>query len=264
MKELLLGTLRERKLQFLIIKDIPIASPLLKETENEFARHLISWLQEDHFFSLSGQALAYVPINFRSIDEYLQRFSRSRRKNLKRKLRSASKTTIEHLESGDEFFTDAITEMLYGLYLNVFEKSDIHFDRLSPAFFRKLFKDNEVGGQVFLYRSEARIIGFNLCFVVGNRLVDKYIGFLYPYSREHNLYFVSWFHNLEFCIHNDLEFFVAGWTDPEIKAYLGAEFTLTTHVVYIRNPLLRYILSRFKSLFESDSHVISKLGWDSY
>lgn len=44
--------------------------------------------------------------------------------------------------------------------------------------------------------------------------------------------FVSWGYNLDFCIRNNLKAFIAGWTDPEIKAYLGTEFTYTYHAVY--------------------------------
>jgi hypothetical protein len=45
---------------------------------------------------------------------------------------------------------------------------------------------------------------------------------------------------------------VAGWTDPEVKAQLGASFTFTQHAVYIRNPLLRALGRRFSRHFESD------------
>ena len=57
----------------------------------------------------------------------------------------------------------------------------------------------------------------------------------------------------ELCFGKGLKTYVAGWTDPEIKSYLGARFTFTKHAVYIRNPVLRFVLSRLKRLFESDS-----------
>ena len=58
--------------------------------------------------------------------------------------------------------------------------------------------------------------------------------------------------NLSFAASRQLSHYVAGWTDPEIKAYLGAKFTFTQHAVYVRNPLLRRILSKFSKLFEHD------------
>ncbi len=47
---------------------------------------------------------------------------------------------------------------------------------------------------------------------------------------------------------------MAGWTDPEVKSFLGASMTFTRHAVYARNPLLRALLRRLGSHFESDRH----------
>ena len=107
-------------------------------------------------------------------------------------------------------------------------------------------------GHLFLYYSAEQLIGFNLCFIHNGMLIDKYIGFRYPAAREHNLYFVSWMENLAFALSRKLRHYVAGWTDPEIKAYLGAKFTFTQHAVYVRNPVLRRILAKLSRHFEHD------------
>lgn len=244
--------LHKEKTPLLIIKDLPYASPILRSKENIFSDHLIAHLRDRDFIILSGQTLWYVPINFGSVEEYLKRFSRSRRKDLKRKMKSFHDISIQKARTGDSIFDDAFIGQLYALYVNVYEGSDIHFDKLTKPFFRDVFTSRENNGVVFLYLHEGRIIGFNLCFIYRDFLVDKYIGFLYPEARTHNLYFLSWFHNLDFCLQNGLTAFVAGWTDPEIKASLGAEFTCTYHAVHIRNPLLRFMLKTSKGLFEAD------------
>lgn len=259
LKERAVVKLNELKAPFLIIKDIPADSPVLSDEENEFSRRLVECLEESGFIIMHGQALAYVPINFASIEDYLGRFSRSRRKDFRRKLRSMDEVSIEAVNTGAPFFDDRTVELLYGLYLNVYERSYIHFDKLTPGFFRKVLKDASSRGVAFLYRNSGNIIGFNLCFLAGDYLIDKYVGFVYPESLDHNLYFISWFYNLEYCLKNGLSALIAGWTDPEIKAYLGAQFTHTRHAVYIRNPLLRFVLKRFKPFFESDRKVMEKL-----
>jgi hypothetical protein len=58
--------------------------------------------------------------------------------------------------------------------------------------------------------------------------------------------------NLAFALSRKLRHYVAGWTDPEIKAYLGAKFTFTQHAVYVRNPMLRGILGKLSRRFERD------------
>lgn len=58
--------------------------------------------------------------------------------------------------------------------------------------------------------------------------------------------------NLEYALQHGLKHYIAGWTDPEVKASLGAKFTFTRHAVYIRSPLLRTLIRRFSNSFEGD------------
>ena len=78
------------------------------------------------------------------------------------------------------------------------------------------------------------------------------IGLRYPDARRHNLYAVSWMHNLEYALQRGLDAYVAGWTDPQVKAQLGARFTFTRHAVYARSALLRALLRRLHGSFERD------------
>ncbi|XAH24664.1 GNAT family N-acetyltransferase [Xylophilus sp. GW821-FHT01B05] len=237
-----------------IIKDIPQQSPLLPAEDNAFADALADACQQQGFILVEGQALAYVPIDFADIDAYLARLSTSRRKNLKRKLRSRAELQVRRIPTGAAFANDAVVDAFFALYEGVYAQSEVHFDRLTRDFFAAVLRDEASGGTVFEYRraADGALLGWNLCFEHGGKLIDKYIGFAYPAAREANLYFVSWMVNLEYAIERGLSHYVAGWTDPEVKAQLGAQFSFTRHAVYIRNPLLRAIGRRFAGRFESD------------
>ena len=242
-----------RECALLIVKDIAQESPLLDAAANAHARAFAAACASEGFVLLEGQALAFVPIDFASDDEYLARLSPGRRKNLRRKLRSRADLEIELLRTGDACFRDEATlAAFHALFDNIYAQSEIHFDRPSAAFFRLLLQDAASGGVVFVYRHGGRMIGWNLCYEYAGKLVDKYIGFAYPEAREHNLYFVSWMHNLRYARERGLSHYVAGWTDPEVKSFLGASFTFTRHAVYARNPLLRALLRRLGRHFESD------------
>ncbi len=157
------------------------------------------------------------------------------------------------MRTGDVRFRDEATlAAYYALFDNVYAQSEVHFDRLSLDFFRLLLQDAGSGGVVFVYRHAGRLIGWNLCYEHDGKLIDKYIGFAYPEAREHNLYFVSWMHNLGYACEHGLTHYVAGWTDPEVKSFLGASMTFTRHAVYARNPLLRVLLRKLGGHFESD------------
>lgn len=243
-----------RRQPLTIVKDLPLDSPLLSDGDNALNRRLIAAAERRGFVRVAGQALALVPIDFGSIDEFLARMSHSRRRNIRRKLRSRDALHVEAIPCGDVRFEDRTwCNRLYQCYLAVWQQSDIHFDRLSADFFEQLLLDGESGGQVFCYWHQQQLVGFNLCYRYQGYLVDKYIGFDYALALRFNLYFVSWFINLEYALACGLRAYIAGWTDPAVKASLGARFTATVHLVRVRNPLLRVLLRCLRHRFESDS-----------
>lgn len=238
---------------FVIIKDLPGEPALVGEAAFAHSERVVDAARANGFVMMEGQALAYVPIDFVSTDEYLGRLSHARRKNLRRKLKSRGALEVEALPTGDARFLDeGFLAQLYDLYLNVYRQSEIHFDLLTPAFFRAVLQDGTLDGVVFLYRARGELIAYNFCVRRDGLLIDKYIGFVYPQSRDYNLYAVSWMHNLEYALEHGLRHYVAGWTDPEIKRSLGARFTFTRHAVYVRNPLVRGLLRPLRRFFEAD------------
>lgn len=246
---------QQKEHSFLIIKDIPSDPVLVGEQAHQYSTHLAEAAQRAGFVLVEGQALAYVPIDFPSVEAFMERFSKSRRKDFRRKLRILPELDIEVVETGDVFFDDeTMLARFYKLYCEVYDQSEIHFDLLSAEFFASVLRDASSGGRVFVYLLKGELIGYNLCFVESGVLVDKYVGFSYPKARDYNLYVVSWFQNLQYALDHGLKYYVAGWTDPEIKRYLGAQFTFTRHAVYIRNPLVRNLLKPFKRFFEADNN----------
>ena len=238
---------------FVIIKDIPTDATLVGETAFAYSHRFADACREAGFVLVEGQALAYVPIDFSSIDGYVERLSHVRRRNVRRKLRSRASLQVEAIPTGDGRFEDeTFLATLYALYCNVYAQSEIHFDRLTAPFFRAVFQDASLDGIVFVYRAGGKLIGYNFCVCANGMLIDKYVGFAYPEAREHDLYTVSWFHNLEYALERRFRYYVAGWTDAEIKRHLGARFTFTLHAVYVRNAIMRTLLRPFKGLFEAD------------
>lgn len=238
----------------LVIKDLPQDSPLISAAANAWTDAFVESCVEQGFTMVEGQALAWVAIDHASADEYLSRLSRARRRDIRRKLRSRAELDVEIRATGPGLDDPEVIDALYALYADVYAQSETHFDFLERAFFAALLTDPDSGGVLFVYRHEGKLIGWNLCFEYAGKLVDKYMGLAYPQSRDLNLYAVSWFENLEYARVRGLSHYVAGWTDPEVKAQLGAQFSLTRHAVYPRNFLLRALLKRIAGFFESDRH----------
>jgi predicted N-acyltransferase len=242
-----------REQRILIVKDLAIDSPLLDANANAQSRALAHELENLGFVLLNGMSLAWLPIDFPSVEAYIGRLSSGRRADIRRKLKARSRIDIEVVPTGSPWFDDAaVVATLYRLYGNVYAQSEVHFDLLTDDFFRTLLSDPGSGGLLFVYRHAGELIGWKLCYVHGGMLLDKYVGFAYPQAREHNLYFISWFHCLEVALERGLSHFIAGWTDATIKRYLGARTTRTRHAVYLRNPLLRGGLRRLSRYFETE------------
>ncbi|MBU6248875.1 MAG: GNAT family N-acetyltransferase [Xanthomonadaceae bacterium] len=242
-----------RDCALMVVKDLAPESPLLEVADNRRSAALAHALQEQGCVLLEGMALAWVPIDFDSEEDYLARLSRSRRKEMRRKLRSRADLRIETWHTGDAAFAaESVMARFIALYENVYAQSEIHFDHLSADYLRAVLRDAGSGGLVFTYFAGDELIGWNLCYEYAGKLVDKYIGLAYPAAREHNLYFVSWMENLDYARRRGLSHYVAGWTDTPVKRQLGARFCITRHAVYVRNPLLRALFRRISHLFESE------------
>lgn len=250
-----------RECALLIVKDLPHASPLLGAAANAQADAFAAALAARGFVVLEGMPLAWVPIDFESVDDYLARLSAGRRKDIRRKLRARARLQVDVVPTGASCFADsAVVDEYYALYRNVHAQSEIQFDLLEEGFFRALLQDAASAGIVFAYRSAGQLIGWNLCYEFAGMLVDKYVGFAYPQAREHNLYAVSWMHNLDYARERRLSHYVAGWTDAQIKAYLGAQLSHTRHAVYLRNPWLRAWFRRVANHFEGDPAAAALAG----
>ena len=241
-----------------IIKDIPQQSPLLSAQDNAYADALVDACQAQGFVMVDGQALAYVPIDFSSSAAYLESLPKSARRYIKRRLRDRDSIEVTRVATGAAYADDAVVDRYYALYEAVYAQSDIHFDHLTRDFLAAVLRDTSSCGVVFEYRlrESGEFLGWNLCFEEHGRLVDKYIGLSYPAAKEVGLYFVSWVENLEYALERGLSHYVAGWTDPAVKAMLGASFTPTRHAVYVRQPLLRALARRMSHHFVKDSEWI--------
>jgi predicted N-acyltransferase len=245
--------------EYLIVKDIPRNSPILSDRENIFSENLINSLERRGFITIAGQALAYRFIDFESVDEYLMKFSQKRRYDFRRKLKKKPDLKLEIEDVGDSFDKARVAEY-YQMYENVYNKSYVHFDKLTPDFFMGLLSSKILGAKIFSYytRTTNELIGYKICFQGDDILIDKIAGFKYPQALDMSVYFVSWFDNLQYCLDNKLKKFVIGWTNPEVKAYLGADFNFTLHCVYPKNPLIRKALKHLARYFESDKNEFER------
>jgi hypothetical protein len=83
-------------------------------------------------------------------------------------------------------------------------------------------------------------------------LIDKFFCMDGQKGRSHNLYYLSWCTNLEYCLNHGIGRYQSGQAYYRNKVRLGSR--LTANAMYFRhsNPLLQFALKMMSPLFAAD------------
>lgn len=187
-------------------------------------------------------ALPNVALDLASptFDDYLKSLSRATRKDVRRKVRKALAEARVRVEIADD--VASIADEVYRLYLNTWGAGGSRFGKLTKEFFARAGRHMKPHARFFLYRTDGRLAAFNLCIVHGDLLLDKIIGFDYEISRLHNLYFVSWFCNIEWCLEHGVRRYQTGQNGYGPKLRLGGALVPLHAYLRHRNPSVDFMI----------------------
>jgi hypothetical protein len=131
-----------------------------------------------------------MALDFKSFDEYLaQRLSHAMRKNLRRKFKTLAKAPPLEFSSTTDLGDDA--EEALALYMQVFQRSRLHFEKLNTGFLRQLTERMPDRVRYFLWKQEGRLVAFSICLVHDGAIYDEYLGLDYRVALDLHLYFVT-------------------------------------------------------------------------
>ena len=131
-----------------------------------------------------------MKLDFKSFDEYLSlRLSHTMRKNLRRKFKTLAKAAPLEFSTTTDLGADA--EEALALYLQVFRRSRLQFERLNIRFLRQLTERMPDRVRYFLWKQEGRLVAFSICLVHGGAIYDEYLGLDYGVALDLHLYFAT-------------------------------------------------------------------------
>ena len=221
-------------------KNIPLI--IFKDFLKRDARAL-KVLSKDGFFRTRSLPSVVTDIDFDSMDDYFKSLSPSRRKDLNRKLKKTYSNAHIEIKISDD--VDRIIDDVYRLYVNTYLAGKIKFEKLTKDFFIHVARNMKPHVKFFLYYVNGALGAFNLCFVHKDLFIDKFIGFNYDISYKHNLYFISWCFNVEWCIKKSIRRYQTGQTDYRAKISLGGRrvslYAYVKHRNFIYNPVLKLL-----------------------
>lgn len=203
-------------------------------------------LAERGFGVVSGLPIACLPIDFPDTDAYLARLSHATRKDMRRKLRSREGVEIRRVTRLDGF-----EEALMALYRATRARAEMVLEELTPDYFRQVLSAKPGRAFCTLYLRDGELLAANLLLHDDTALIDKFF-VMGEAGRAHNLYFVSWFDNIEWCLNNGIRVFQAGQAAYANKLRLGCQLVRTDMAFTHRNVLVSRVLKRLSPLFAAD------------
>ncbi|MBI5103064.1 MAG: N-acetyltransferase [Nitrospirae bacterium] len=189
------------------------------------------------FNRVQCQPCARLEIDFNSMEEFLSRFSKAARKDLRRKMRVSDEVRV--IRSRD---ISPYMEKIYRLYLETVARSPVTFGVNKRLFFEKIC-ERVPGTEYTLYFVQEALAAFNLLVVKQESMVDKYFCMDYSLGRKHNIYALSWLENVRICVERKIPLYYAGQGAEKTKSHLGA--TLVPGYIFYKHrlPVIDRILS---------------------
>ncbi len=232
---------RQSRCELLAVKDAPCDDPLWTGITKTF-----------RYTRMPGMATAHLDIDFKTLDEYLARFSASARRDMRRKLRSRSALRVEMRSN-----IDGVLNEVFALYLDTKSRADNHLNDLTPEYFSGVLSEMPDRSLVMLYYAEDRLLAANILLKDKNKLLDKFFVMNGAQGRRYNLYFVSWFENIKYCIENGIPHYQSGQacyeTKAKMRSYRKNNNLLFKHV----NPAMNWVFRAASPLFALDNTEVS-------
>lgn len=183
-----------------------------------------------------------LPLPYKDFEEYMAKaLSKATRKDLRRKFRDTEGAgiTMEVLHD----VTPCVDEV-YPLYLQVFERSHLQFEKLTKETLCRLGREMPDKMRFFVWRQQGRAIAFSVCMVNGDEIHDEYVGLDYAVALDLHLYFMTLRDVLEWAMQNGYKSYYSTAMGYDPKLRLKCELAPLDLYVTHTSPPINFVLRR--------------------
>jgi predicted N-acyltransferase len=159
---------------------------VLKEFPSRY-RDILHCFEQCGFARAPSMPMTMLDIEYDSFEAYMAKaLKSSSRRKLRKKLAATAGTSDIRMSVTDD--ATGFVDEIYPLYLQVFERSKMQFEKLTKDFFRQI--GQRMGDKVrfFAWRRGNNLVAFSLCMVHGDSLYAEYVGFDYAVALDLHLY----------------------------------------------------------------------------
>jgi len=159
---------------------------VLKEFPSRY-RNILHCFEQCGFARAPSMPMTMLDIDYDSFDAYMAKaLKSSSRRKLRKKLAATAGVSDIRLSVTDD--AASFVDEIYPLYLQVFERSSMQFEKLTKDFFRQLGRRMNDKVRFFAWRRGNTLVAFSLCMVQGDSLYAEYVGFDYTIALDLHLY----------------------------------------------------------------------------
>jgi predicted N-acyltransferase len=159
---------------------------VLKEFPDQY-RDALSCFTGHGFTRIPSMPHTRLGIAYADFDDYMQSVLNSAtRRKLRRKFRAADEgpaITLSVTSDITPFIDD-----IYPLYLQVYERSKLRFEKLTKKYFCRLGTAMPDRTRFFVWRRHGTVVAFGQCLVHGDTLFAEYLGLDYNVALDLHLY----------------------------------------------------------------------------
>jgi hypothetical protein len=159
---------------------------VLKEFPSRY-RKLLRCFVQCGFARAPSMPMTMLDIRYDSFDAYMVKaLKSSSRKKLRKNLEATAGVSDIRMSVTDD--AASFVDEVYPLYLQVFERSRMRFEKLTKDFFRQIGQRMNDKVRFFAWRRGNMLVAFSLCMVQGDSLYAEYVGFDYAVALDLHLY----------------------------------------------------------------------------
>jgi hypothetical protein len=196
------------------------------------------------FTRVPSMPMTRLNIAYANFDDYMQRaLNSATRRKLRRKFRA---TELEPIELEITRDISPLIDDVYPLYLQVYERSKLRFEKLSKAYFCRLGQMMPDKVRFFVWRRAGKIVAFAECLVHGDTIFAEYIGLDYAVALDLHLYHYLYRGLISWAIANKCKWFASGGLNYDPKLHLRHRLEpldlYVRHTSSVVNALMRVAL----------------------
>ncbi|MBI3878945.1 MAG: GNAT family N-acetyltransferase [Verrucomicrobia bacterium] len=229
---------RRAKASLVVLKEFPSAY-----------RGVMGCFPRDGYTRIPSMPMVRLGLGYAGFEDYMSKvLSKAMRHSLRRKfkkLADAPPITMEVVNDVTPFVDE-----LYPLYLQVFERSKMTFEKLTKEYLCELGRTMPDRARFFIWRQSGKAVAFSVCLVHGGGIYDEYLGLQYPLALDLHLYFVTLRDILQWAMTNGCTTYLSSALNYDPKLHLKCDLVPLDLYVRHTSPWLNPFFRRIAPLLE--------------